>query len=191
MKPKLIIVEAPQGGGKTTLTNILRDKIPYTNLLRLSGIQDKSEVGKGKVYTLRYLEYEYILNSAELEINFILDRCHITEKVYCNLGFKDYSFYEENAILNREIKKISELYDVYFILLITNRATYEERLLRDKPQYSNVTFNAENSMLQQKEFMKEFTKLSHDCSKVHSRMIITTDRAPENIAKEALDFINS
>lgn len=36
-KQKLIIVEGPQGTGKTTLTNYLRDNIPGSNLYRLSG----------------------------------------------------------------------------------------------------------------------------------------------------------
>ena len=46
MKSKLIIVEGPQGTGKTTLTNYLRENLASSNLYRLSGQKDKSEKGK-------------------------------------------------------------------------------------------------------------------------------------------------
>ena len=46
MKNKLIIVEGPQGTGKTTLTNYLREKLSGSNLYRLSGQKDKSKKGK-------------------------------------------------------------------------------------------------------------------------------------------------
>ena len=36
-KSKIIIVEGPQGTGKTTLTNYLRENIPGSNLYRLHG----------------------------------------------------------------------------------------------------------------------------------------------------------
>ena len=39
---KLIVVEGPQGAGKTTITDYLRYAIPYTNLYRLSGTADSS-----------------------------------------------------------------------------------------------------------------------------------------------------
>ncbi len=37
MQNRMIIVEDPQGTGKTTLTNYLRDNIASSNLYRLSG----------------------------------------------------------------------------------------------------------------------------------------------------------
>ena len=43
---KLIIIEGPQGTGKTTLANYLRENMPGSNLYRLSGQKDKTESGK-------------------------------------------------------------------------------------------------------------------------------------------------
>ena len=40
MKPALIIMEGAQGVGKTTLTDYIRNSLPYTNLYRLSGHSD-------------------------------------------------------------------------------------------------------------------------------------------------------
>ena len=45
---KLIVVEGPQGAGKTTITDYLRYTIPYTNLYRLCGTADSSKEGKKK-----------------------------------------------------------------------------------------------------------------------------------------------
>lgn len=45
---KIIIVEGPQGVGKTTITDFIRNSIPYTNLYRLNGTSDASKTGKAK-----------------------------------------------------------------------------------------------------------------------------------------------
>ena len=51
-RSKVIIVEGPQGAGKTTLTNRLRELIISTNLIRMSGVKDKTEAGKEKSITV-------------------------------------------------------------------------------------------------------------------------------------------
>ena len=43
MKDVIIIVEGPQGVGKTTFTNYLREHMAATDLYRLSGIKDRGE----------------------------------------------------------------------------------------------------------------------------------------------------
>lgn len=48
MKDTIIIVEGPQGAGKTTFTNYLREKMSATDLYRLTGIKDKTEAGHKK-----------------------------------------------------------------------------------------------------------------------------------------------
>ena len=45
---KIIILEGPQGVGKTTITDYIRNAIPYTNLYRLSGTADTTKTGKEK-----------------------------------------------------------------------------------------------------------------------------------------------
>ena len=49
MKDTIIIVEGPQGAGKTTFTNYLREKMSATDLYRLTGIKDKTEAGHKKI----------------------------------------------------------------------------------------------------------------------------------------------
>ena len=56
---KLIVVEGPQGAGKTTITDYLRNSIKHTNLYRLSGISDSTKSGleKSKKMYIDLLEY--------------------------------------------------------------------------------------------------------------------------------------
>ena len=49
MKDTIIIVEGPQGTGKTTVTNYLREEMSATDLYRLSGIKDRTITGKEKI----------------------------------------------------------------------------------------------------------------------------------------------
>ena len=59
MRDTIIIVEGPQGAGKTTFTNYLREKIPSSDLSRLTGIKDKTITGYPKIKKkyMKLLEY--------------------------------------------------------------------------------------------------------------------------------------
>ena len=46
--PTLSLTPAVPGAGKTTITDFIRHKIPYTNLYRLNGTSDSSPTGKEK-----------------------------------------------------------------------------------------------------------------------------------------------
>lgn len=145
VKPRLIIVEAPQGGGKTTLTNMLRDGITSSILLRLSGTPEPS-MANSYVYHKAYLEA--IHKIGYVGMHHILDRSYITEQVYSKLGFKNYNFDECAFDLTAIVEDMTDMYDVHYILLMANKETYIERLKRDKPQYSVAKFSAENSIKQ-------------------------------------------
>ena len=56
---KLIVIEGPQGAGKTTVTDYIRHSLKYTNLYRLCGTSDSSPSGfqKAKDMYLDLLEY--------------------------------------------------------------------------------------------------------------------------------------
>ena len=65
---KLIIVEGPQGTGKTTVTDFIRYKMPYTNLYRLSGTADSSKDGKLKAKEM----YENLLDYIKWKIKALI-----------------------------------------------------------------------------------------------------------------------
>lgn len=150
-KSKLIVIEGPQGVGKTNLANYLRENITSSNLYRLSGIPDKTITGLEKNKEMYNGLLTYLKTLEQTGMNLIFDRTFFTEKVYATLGFKDYSFDEAyNDLLD---KFINLNFDIYYIALyLKNTNLYIERLKRDKAEY--VKFDIENSIKQQNEYLK-------------------------------------
>lgn len=149
MRDKIIIVEGPQGVGKTTFTNYLREKIPSADLYRLTGIKDKTMTGLPKIKK-KYLSLIEYLKKCE-DVNILFDRTFFTEEIYSRLGFKPYSFNETFNELLSEFNKLN--YDIYLIVLyLQDTAEYEKRIKRDKYEYQK--FEAESSIRQQNEYLK-------------------------------------
>lgn len=149
MKDTIIIVEGPQGAGKTTFTNYLREKIPSADLYRLTGIKDKTATGYPKIKR-KYLKLlEYVENCED--VNMIFDRTFFSEEIYSRLGYKSYSFHE---IYEELLNKLDSLnFDIYFVVLyLKDTGAYEKRIQRDKYEYQK--FNVESSKQQQNEYLK-------------------------------------
>lgn len=147
---KITIIEGSQGTGKTTLTNYLRDNIPYSNLLRLTGIEDKNS--PNKIFKIHEGVLDLIEKTKECDINYILDRSFLSEWVYAQLGHKNYDFNKQFDILLEKLNNIGKDIEIDIILLIANKETFERRLKRDKPNYSDVEFSVSESMKQQKKY---------------------------------------
>ena len=126
---KLIVVEGPQGAGKTTITDYIRFLIPYTNLYRLSGTADSSPQGKEKAKIMYDNLEDYIETLQNKSINLVFDRTFFTEEIYCRLGFKQYSFTDVYEVLLERFAKLD--FDIYYITLyLSNEDEYEKRLER-------------------------------------------------------------
>jgi len=143
---KLIVVEGPQGCGKTNLTNYLRDNIAASNLYRLTGVKDKTITGKEKSIKMYHALLKYIKELENTDVNLIFDRTFFTEQVYAKLGYKEYDFtdvYEELLSMFGELD-----FEVYYIsLYLKDTSIFEIRLKRDHHQYQ--AFSLENSVNQQ------------------------------------------
>ena len=87
-KSKLIIVEGPQGVGKTTITDYIRDTLKHTNLYRLNGISDSTVSGLEKSIRMYENLLEYLKKMENNNINLLFDRTFFSEENYCRLGFK-------------------------------------------------------------------------------------------------------
>ena len=153
-KSKIIVVEGSQGAGKTTITDHLRNTVRYTNLYRLSGVSDPTITGLEKSKKMYDNLLNYIESMENLDINLLFDRTFFTEENYCRLGKKEYSFTE---VYNDLLERFSKLdFDIYYITLyLKDESLYEERLKRDgkiEPAYAK--FSAENSIVQQREYLK-------------------------------------
>ena len=150
-KQELIIIEGPQGVGKTGLANYLREQIKSSNLYRLSGIPDKSITGLSKNESMYNGSIDYLKTLEGTGMNLIFDRLFFSEYVYSKLGYKEYDFTE---VYNKLVERFLELkFDKIFIALyLENPELFIERLKRDKAEY--VKFNLENSVNQQNEYLK-------------------------------------
>jgi thymidylate kinase len=185
-KPRLIIVEGAQGVGKGTITNLLREQMPYTNLYRLSGIKDKSEKACEKIYNIHKAVLVGVFETAECKINYILDRSFMSEKVYCNLDYKPYSFENESGELTNLLYFIGKEFDVQFIVLTADAQSFAERLKRDKPTYTDLSFTVQNSLNQQEEYLKEMNRLKVFCPSIESIAINTTGKDPYDIVYDII-----
>ena len=186
MKNKIIIIEGSQGVGKGTITNLLRENIPYTTLMRLSGIKDKSY--PDKVFVLRKTELDLLFNSRNSDTTYILDRSFLTEKIYCNLGYKDYDFISETDVLINYLNDLTFYYDVYIIGLYLNDVNkFSKRLMRNKGIYEHSKFSVDNSIKQQKEYIKEINKIKRNYPRINCSLI-PADDSINNVYNNVLKF---
>ena len=156
---KMVIIEGPQGTGKTTLANYLRENISGSNLYRLSGQKDKSMEGiKYSIKMYRAL-FEYLKVMQNVPMDMIFDRIYTTEEVYSRLGYKDYSFNLVYKELSEELNMLR--YDIYyFSLYLKNISLFKERL--NRPSHHNYQdFSMENSINQQNTYLEIADELNN------------------------------
>lgn len=169
-KGNIIIIEGPQGSGKSTMTNFIRDNLPGSNLYRLSGIKDKTKTGYEKNKTMYLGLINYMEALEETELNLIFDRTFFTEQVYAKLGYKDYSF---DDVYKRLLRKLSDLdFNIYFVVLyLKDTNIYEQRIVRQHHQYQ--AFSKENSINQQNEYLSLIDNIKY--KSIHKIKIATDD----------------
>ena len=78
---KLIVVEGAQGAGKTTITDLIRHGLKYTNLYRLCGTSDSSPEGKKKAEDMYIDLLDYLEKLENKSINLLFDRTFFTEEI--------------------------------------------------------------------------------------------------------------
>ena len=164
---KLIVVEGPQGAGKTTITDYLRYSIPYTNLYRLCGTADSSPTGKKKAEIMYRDLLEYLKKLGNQSINLVFDRTFFTEENYCRLKYKEYSFTD---IYNELLEQFSKLdFEIYYItLFLKDENLYSARLNRkDKAVTKYAEFEAKKSIMQQKVYLEMSDEIENKYPNIH------------------------
>lgn len=150
MKSKMIIIEGPQGIGKSMLANYLRESMASSNLYRLAGQKDKTKKGKElsiKMYDEALISYLQVMQDVPMDL--IFDRTFFAEEVYANLGYKEYSFHDVYETLLLKLSKLN--YEIYYInLYLENTDLFKERIVRNHHNYHEVSVTS--SADQQKEY---------------------------------------
>ena len=180
---RIIVVEGPQGAGKTTITDFLRHTLPYSNLYRLSGTADSTVSGKKKAEDMYVDLLEYMEKMENKSINLIFDRTFFTEENYCRLGIKEYSFTD---IYEKLLKKFASLdFEIYYITLyLKNENEYIERLKRDgKAVFKGAEFKAENSIKQQRVYLEMADEIKNKYPNINV-LNIANDKDLEDTKKE-------
>ena len=164
---KLIVVEGPQGAGKTTITDYLRYTIPYTNLYRLCGTADSTPTGKKKAETMYRDLVEYLKKLGNQSINLVFDRTFFTEENYCRLGYKEYSFTD---IYNKLLDKFANLdFEIFYITLyLEDENLYIKRLQREnKAVIKYAKFDIEKSIMQQRTYLEMSDEIEKKYPNIH------------------------
>ena len=146
-RSKVIIVEGPQGTGKSTLASYLRDNIAGSNLYRLSGQKDKTTTGLERSIKMYDALSLYMEQMQAVPMDLIFDRIFTTEEVYARLGLKEYSFTEQ---YKKYLDFLNALqYEIhYFNLGLDDVELFRQRLARPE-HHQYQAFSVENSVNQQ------------------------------------------
>ena len=163
-KPFICFIESAQGVGKSTVVKKLREVVPYATLMDLTGCPDKTESGESKIFKYHSKILQMFEDTKDTGMNWLCSRSFMSEKIYCNLGYKPYNFEFNFHSLCQELEYLTKYYDIYFIHLTASEWQLEERLKRDKFEYN--TFSAKNSILQQKQYYKEMLYVAEHCENV-------------------------
>ena len=186
---KLIVVEGAQGAGKTTYTDFIRNTLSYTNLYRLGGTSDTTKSGLPKAEKMYDALLDYIEKLENSSINLLFDRTFFSEEIYCRLGKKEYSFTEVyNKLLDRFSKLDFEIY--YITLYLQDENIYKERLNREgKSEFKTSKFGAENSIGQQREYLKLADEIKEKYPNIKV-ININTDKPKEEVEKDIRTFLD-
>lgn len=186
---KIIIVEGPQGVGKTTITDFIRNSISYTNLYRLCGTHDVTKTGREKSIKMYDALMNYIEAMQNTNVNLLFDRTFFTEEIYCRLGKKEYKFTD---VYDRLLEKLSKLdFDIYYITLyLENEDEYSKRLDRpDKAKMKNADFEKSSSIIQQEEYLKMSNEIKNKYKNINV-VNINNSRPIEDVKKELKELLD-
>lgn len=185
-KQRLIFVHGGQGCGKSTITNLLREGMLHTTLMRLAGVPSTQTCANVMALNYHLAMLQAVQLSKNTGMNFVFDRSFLCEKVYANLGFKPHDFKFEMMKLNHQLNQLANDYEVWFVLLTASEEALMERLNREgKPQFEGVAFDPTNSLRQQQEYQNEFLKLP---SSVKTLVMKTDHLTPNEVANYIIEL---
>lgn len=170
MKPFILILEGGIGCGKTTIGNIMREQVSSNTLLSLTGMKDKSTIGRDKTFAYHKSVLNMLEDCEEMNMSFTLVRSFLSEQVYTQLKYKEYSFQSQFEVLLKMLDKLDENYNIYIVHLKLNEEDIEKRLERDKFSYNG--FSKEKCLEQMKEYDKQIKYICDNTKNIKCFTII-------------------
>lgn len=186
---RVVIIEGGQACGKTTVTNLLRELVPYCNLYRLSGIKDKSEDGHRRIRRHYDALADFLDGEATTQFTQLFDRTFTTEVVYARIAHTQYSFDKDYNELWARMENLAKVVPVYYFVLTMPPEKLEQTIQAKatKREHAGIHFEVNESLVQQAEFLR----LLEDCHNVYGKEIKCDNLTAEQAAVEIIDYITA
>lgn len=150
-KPLLLIVEGAPASGKSSVCRYLREQLPNCTLFDLGSVPNDSVVSNW-IYHTSMSTLFFDLRSTNA--NFVCSRSFITNEIYYRLGKKDYVNSANYHYLLDRFSLLTAFYNVNVVILATSREEYEKRLTNRGKKTEYIKYSSDESMKQQREYMK-------------------------------------
>jgi thymidylate kinase len=170
---KLIIVEGARGSGKTTMVQELRNTIPQTMVMQLTGMA-KTPEEYNNICDHYYNIQQFLESEIDMPYNLVLDRSFFSEYVMAKL-YKDYDFSDSyNTLADMLIKSGIEL---TLVLLTVKDDRFKDRLKREgKVKYQNLEYKAVASIKEQEVYKEIIHKFKEDSKEYDNIKVFEFER---------------
>ena len=186
-KPKLIIIEGAIASYKSTVTRALREELPSTVLISLSGLPKEKDNANSC-----YRAHSSVLNMIDdtwfSGMNYVLDRSHISNQVYSRLGLKGYDFEVEGKTLTCIWRRIAKRYDIYYISLSCSNNEEAVARLGQRHKHEYVSHNLEMVKSQRAVYHEIFDEIKKN-NFLNATEIDTSSKTSQEVLEEILDTL--
>lgn len=185
---RIIILEGARGSGKSTIANMMRQRMSETTLINPTGFHTDGDEGLEEIKQYYDAWYSMLENLPKHDSIYVFDRFYFSEMVFSSL-YKSYDFREKYLNLLDSLDKFSgaETKVDVFYFVINNPKELKNRLHRDKIGFADVEESVGKSMEQQDRYsmlFKHFKNYTNDNDNLNLHILNTRDKNRDEIFYE-------
>ncbi len=175
---RVIFIEGANGVGKSTTSNLLRESISYSTMIKMCGLPKRYD-GVDNIYDYHDYFVDLIENLSKLQgsqgLTVICDRSSLSEVVYSEV-YKDRDFREYCEKILGRLQSMENIDVQYILLRVTSVQELSLRLIREKASYADIEYSVGKSLQTQKKYEEVWewlqskglrTKIYSDCEIGH------------------------